>query len=418
MSTTTTNKHSPSSPPPLPTNYTRTPLSSLPKLSNDVILRVMRGEPLQPGEHIPVWMMRQAGRYLPEFRAVRAQHDFFEVCRNPQLACEVTIQPLERFGPELLSACIIFSDILVILQAMGIPVTMEPKEGPKILTPLESPFSPLYSTLLTVNVNVEKELGYVFDAINLTRVKLNGRVPLIGFSGAPFTLMAYLIEGGGSRTLSKAKRWLFEYPNESKVLLQKITDVIVEYLIGQVNAGAQALQVFESNGGDLTPRLWDDFSLPYLSQIASRVKASIAQSKIVDSSNGNYVSPPLIVFSRGSNWEGALESLVNQTVYDVISLDWTIDPVMAKSRIDHASGNNIKSNHSNNRVVTIQGNLCPAVLYTSPTTIKKEVTEMLDKFELKTNHGRGLVANLGHGMEPDMDPEHAKAFLEAVRGYM
>lgn len=239
--------------------------------------------------------------------------------------------------------------------------------------------------------NVEEELGYVFDALNLTRREIAGRVPLIGFAGAPFTLMAYMIEGGGSKTLSRAKRFLYEEPEDSHKLLQAITDVVVEYLTLQVTeGGAQALQVFESNGGDLSPRLWADFSLPYLAQIASRVKKAL-KDKI-----GSDV--PMVVFSRGSNWEGALESL-SETEYDTIGLDWTIDPSQARTRVAGKK--------------SLQGNLDPATLHAPPQRIREETFEMLRKFGSK----QGLVANLGHGMEPDMNPEHAKAFLQAVKDF-
>jgi len=268
-------------------------------------------------------------------------------------------------------------------QAMGMEVTMLPGKGPHFPAPLREPAD---AARLPRVVDVEAQLGYVFDALNVTRVRIAGRVPLIGFSGAPFTLMAYMVEGEGSRTLSRVKRWLFEWPAESHALLQRICDVVVDYLVMQVTrGGAQALQVFESNAGDLSPRLWEDFCLPYLAQIAQRVRAAVG------------AAVPLIVFSRGSNWEGALEALA-ATSYDCVGVDWTIDPAVARRRVGpHKS---------------LQGNLCPATLFAPPAVIKQETRDMLDAFGTS-----GLVANLGHGMEPSMDPEHAKAFLEAVRDY-
>jgi len=364
--------------------FKRVPVADLPKLQDDTILQAMYGKPTK---RIPVWMMRQAGRYLPEFRALRVEHEFFKVCRTPELACRLTLQPLERFGPELLSACIIFSDILVVPQAMGMQVDMVPGKGPVFAQRLERPSDA--PSRLVMKPDVEKTLGYVVDALNLTRQELKGRVPLIGFSGAPFTLMAYMIEGGGSKTLSRAKRFLYEEPEASHALLQAITDVIVEYLVNQVTlGGAQALQVFESNAGDLSPRLWSDFSLPYLAQIAKRVKQRLGESQRV----------PLIVFSRGSNWEGTLESLC-ETDYDTIGLDWTIDPAVARQRVGGKK--------------SLQGNLDTATLYAPSEKIRQEVFEMLSKFGSK----QGLIANLGHGMEPEMKPENAKAFLEAVRDF-
>lgn len=204
-----------------------------PVLKNDLILRVVKGEKV---EKTPVWIMRQAGRYLPEFREVRAQHDFFTVCRSPELACQVTLQPIDRYEG-LLDASIIFSDILVVPQAMGMEVQMIPGKGPHFPDPLVTPAC--MTKLLPPPINVDHSLSYVYEAITMTRTKLNGRVPLFGFVGAPWTLMAYMIEGGGSKTLSKAKTWLFKYPKESHQLLQRITDVVIDFLVGQAQAGAQ-----------------------------------------------------------------------------------------------------------------------------------------------------------------------------------
>jgi len=373
----------------------RPPLEGLPALRDDTLLRALRGECT---DRVPAWMMRQAGRYLPEFRDVRAAHGFFEVCRDPALACEVTVQPLERFGAELLSACIIFSDILVVLQALGVEVRMEPKEGPVLPVPLASPDADAFRALAAPafkGVDVERELGYVFDAIGAARQRIAGRVPLIGFSGAPFTLMGYWVEGGGSRTLSKAKRWLYEWPRESHVVLQRLTDVVVDYLVGQVRAGAQALQVFESNGGDLAPRAWSEFSLPYLAQICKRVKERLAGELGLAGA-----AVPVVVFSRGSNWEGALEAL-RDAGFDAVSLDWTVDPAAARERVGDR--------------VALQGNLCPALLYAREEVIRAETHRMLDGFRAGACPH---VANLGHGMEPEMDPDRARCFLQAVRDYV
>jgi uroporphyrinogen decarboxylase len=210
--------------------------ADFPPLRNDLILRAARGEPT---ERTPVWVMRQAGRYLPEFREMRAEHDFFRVCRTPELAARVTLQPIERYEG-LLDASIIFCDILVIPQALGMTVEMVPGKGPHFPEPLHVPDD---LNRLTKTVDVVKELGYALDAITLTRKQLDGRVPLFGFCGAPWTLMAYMVEGGGSKTFSKAKTWLYQYPEASKNLLDQLTDVLVDFLVAQVNAGAQVLIV-------------------------------------------------------------------------------------------------------------------------------------------------------------------------------
>ncbi|KAI9101195.1 Uroporphyrinogen decarboxylase [Phlyctochytrium arcticum] len=354
-----------------------------PEVKNDLILRVARGEVV---ERTPVWIMRQAGRYLPEFREVRSQHDFFTICRTPELACQVTLQPIDRYDG-LLDASIIFSDILVVPQALGLEVQMLPKQGPHFPEPL---LDPSHLTRLKEHVNVEQDLRYVMEAITLTRQKLDGRVPLFGFVGAPWTLMAYMIEGGGSKTLSKAKAWLGRWPAESAVLLQKVTDVIVDFMVSQVKAGAQLLQVFDSWAGELSPDHFNTFSLAYLKQIPGRVRAALREI------DPKLAQVPIVVFARGAHY--ALESLTD-IGYDVISLDWTMDPSVSRKRVD-----------SN---VSLQGNADPSLLYAPPATIKKAVAEMLEKFGTKERY----IANLGHGMYPDHDPEHLRAYLEAIVGY-
>lgn len=351
-------------------------MSSFPPLKNDRLIRAARGEPV---DKIPVWIMRQAGRYLPEFREVRSKHEFFEICRTPSLACEITLQPIRRY-PDL-DAAIIFSDILVIPQALGMSVEMKPGVGPVLPNPLVVPED---VNKLKIPVDVKTELKYVMDAISLTRHKLEGRVPLIGFSGAPWTLMGYMIEGGGSKTLSKAKSWLYKYPEESRKLLQIIADVVIEYLTEQVVAGAQMLQVFESNAEYLGPILFKEFALPCLSHIAKCVKNEL---------KGLNVEPvPMTIFAKGAHY--ALEDLAKCN-YDVVGIDWTVDPVEARRKV----GPNI----------TLQGNLDPCALYGPPSEIVKLTQAMVSKFG--KNH---YIANLGHGIYPDMDPEHTKTFLEAV----
>ncbi|XP_068604945.1 uroporphyrinogen decarboxylase [Brachionichthys hirsutus] len=345
-----------------------------PQLQNDTFLRAARREET---EHVPVWCMRQAGRYLPEFRETRSGKDFFETCRSPEACCELTLQPLRRFP---LDAAIIFSDILVIPQAMGMDVQMVAGKGPTFPEPLKEPED---LQRLQANVDVSKELGYVFKAITLTRHKIQGKVPLIGFTGAPWTLMSYMIEGGGSNTHSKAKRWLYRHPDASHMLLRMLTDVIVQYLLGQVTAGAQALQVFESHAGVLGPEEFGEFSLPYLRDIARRVKEGLKKE-------GQDV--PMIVFAKDAHY--AVEDL-SQSHYEVVGLDWTIDPRSARER----SGGR----------VSLQGNMDPCALYAPKGRISDIVKKMLERFGTK-----GYIANLGHGLYPDMDPESVGAFVEAV----
>ncbi|ORX82403.1 uroporphyrinogen decarboxylase [Basidiobolus meristosporus CBS 931.73] len=353
--------------------------SDFPPLTNDLILRAARGEPT---ERAPVWIMRQAGRYLPEYREVASRHPFFEICRTPELATKVTLQPIERF-PGLLDASIIFSDILVIPQALGMEVQMLPEKGPHFPSPLKDPGD---LKKLEKVVDVHKSLGYVFDAITRTRMALNGRVPLFGFSGAPWTLMAYMVEGGGSKSFLTAKKWFYQYSEATHELLQRLTDVIVDYLVAQVGAGAQMLQIFDSWAGELTPDDFKAFSLPYLTQIASRVKETLGRigATVV----------PMFVFAKGVHF--ALDEL-SRCGYDVISLDWTIDPLAAKARTQGR--------------VTLQGNLDPCMLFAPEEAIREVTRTMLEKFG---THQR-YIANLGHGMLPTHTPEGLRAYLQAVK---
>ncbi|KAJ2163130.1 hypothetical protein GGF46_000059 [Coemansia sp. RSA 552] len=356
-----------------------------PALQNDLYLRAARG---LPTERTPVWCMRQAGRYLPEFRAIRVEHDFFRVCRSPALATEVTVQPLRRYKG-LLDAAIIFSDILVVPQAMGLEVEMVPGKGPHFPAPLATPDDLARLVDKIDGFSVDKELGYVYKAITNARHTLAGQVPLLGFAGAPWTLMAYMIEGGGSKTFAAAKTWLFRHPAKAHELLQRVADVAADFLIGQVRAGAQALQVFESWAGELGPRDFAEFSLPYLRHIAARVKAK-------------YPDVPMTVFAKGAHY--GLELLATETAYDVISLDWTIDPVAARARVDAAL-----EKARMRRTVVLQGNLDPTVLFADEATIRHRTEEMCHAFGTRPH-----IANLGHGMMPAHDPEHLRAFLETV----
>uniref|UniRef100_T1JKF0 Uroporphyrinogen decarboxylase n=1 Tax=Strigamia maritima TaxID=126957 RepID=T1JKF0_STRMM len=350
-------------------------MKEFPLLKNDLILRAARGEKV---ERVPVWLMRQAGRYLPEFQEVRKEYDFFTICQTPELACKVTMQPLNRFD---LDAAIIFSDILVIPQALGMEVEMKPTIGPFFPSPLQSPAD---ISRLETPVNVQNKLNYVFEAISLTRLKLEGKVPLIGFSGAPWTLMAYMIEGAGSKTYSKSKKWLYSHVEDSHRLLQILTDTIVDYLVGQVAAGAQLLQVFESHAEHLGPESFREFCIPYLKQIRNRVVSELKSKDI---------SPvPMIMFAKGGNY--ALKDL-SELGFDVISLDWTIEPSKARE----ITGSEL----------TLQGNLDPCALYGNKDLIERNAYKMLRDFGTHR-----YIANLGHGLYPDINPENVQYFIHAV----
>ncbi|XP_076234251.1 uroporphyrinogen decarboxylase [Calliopsis andreniformis] len=347
-----------------------------PPLKNDLILKAAYGEPV---ERVPIWIMRQAGRYLPEFQEVRSKHDFFSVCQTPALACEVTLQPLKRFD---LDASIIFSDILVIPQAMGLTVEMVPGTGPVLPNPLKDPSD----LVRLVQPDVEKDLKYVGDAITLTRHNLQGKVPLIGFTGAPWTLMSYMIQGGGSSTMTKARTWLYKYPEDSHKLLQLITNVIVDYLVMQVKAGAQLLQVFESHGDFLNDELFVNYSLKYLKDISERVRQRLKDE--------NIPTVPMIAFPKGATMN-SLELLAKSKAYEVIGLDWTVDPDEARKRL----GSDI----------TLQGNLDPCALYASEQEITDRGRNMATKFG-KTRY----IANLGHGIFPDTPITSVHAFIRGV----
>lgn len=349
---------------------------NFPPLRNDRMLRAARGEPV---DRVPVWVMRQAGRYLPEFQEVRARHDFFTVCQTPELAAQVTLQPIERFD---LDASIIFSDILVIPQAMGLKVEMAPGIGPVLPQPLADPSD----LARLVRPSVNEALKYVGDAITLTRHQLNGRVPLIGFTGAPWTLMGYMIQGGGSSTMAKARSWLYKYPEETHKLLQMITDVIVDYLVMQVKAGAQLLQVFESNGDYLDDALFTNYSFKYLKQISERVRKQLKEADIPE--------VPMIAFPKGATMN-SLKILAMDQSYEVIGLDWTVDPIEARKQL----GPN----------VTLQGNMDPCAMYSSQDEIVDRARKMVSNFG-KTRY----IANLGHGILPDTPIPSMETFIKGV----
>jgi uroporphyrinogen decarboxylase len=337
---------------------------------NDLFLRACRREPV---ERPPVWMMRQAGRYLPEYRAVRARADFLTMVRTPELAVEVTLQPVDRLGVD---AAIIFSDILVVPHAMGMTLTVEEGTGPRFGDPLQSPgdLDRLGS------VNPDEDLRYVLDALRLARSRLAGRVPLIGFAGAPWTLMSYMVEGEGTKTFTRAKRFLVEHPRSAHALLERLATAVGRFLAAQVAAGAQAVQLFDSWAAALGPRDFREFALPYLAQTVRLAKAAGA---------------PVIAFAPGAGW--ALEEIADVTGADVIGVDWQTDAAEARRRMS-------------SRGVALQGNLDPTWLYAERSVIRDRTHAMLDAFG-----GGGHVANLGHGILSDVPVAHAEAFVAAVK---
>lgn len=343
------------------------------ELKNDRYLRALAKQPV---DQTPVWMMRQAGRYLPEYRATRAQAgDFMSLCKNAELACEVTLQPLRRYP---LDAAILFSDILTIPDAMGLGLYFETGEGPKFERPLSS-----YQEVANLAIpDPEDELGYVMNAVRTIRRELKGEVPLIGFSGSPWTLATYMVEGGSSKTFGKIKKMAFAEPKTLHLLLDKLAGSVTSYLNAQVKAGAQSLMVFDSWGGVLSPRDYEEFSLRYMQKIVDG---------LIREHDGRKV--PVTLFTKnGGQW---IEKIA-ATGCDAIGLDWTIDIADAKRRVGDQ--------------VALQGNMDPSMLHASPERIRSEVETILAGF----GEGTGHIFNLGHGITPDVDPEHAGAFINAV----
>ena len=337
-----------------------------PPLKNDLLLRTARGEKVS---RPPCWVMRQAGRYLPEYHQEKGKKDFFECCRDAEIASNLTIQPIDRYEG-LIDAAIIFSDILVIPQAMGMEVIMLEGKGPHFPEPLVTPEDKQYEEVMERDVDVKESLSYVYQAISLTRKKLDGRVPLFGFCGAPFTLLCYMVEGGGSKTFQQTKTWIYKYSTESKALLQKIAELCTEYLAQQVVAGAQIVQVFDSWAGELSPACFTDIAFPYLVYICDHLPKrleELGEEKV-----------PMVVFAKGA-WY-ALEDLC-KTNYDVVGLDWLNDPAQAYE---------IAQKHGK----VVQGNADPGVLYGGHEAITAVVNRMVTGFG---GGKQGWIANLGHG---------------------
>jgi len=346
------------------------------QLKNDRYLRALMRQPV---DVTPVWMMRQAGRYLPEYKATRAEAgDFMSLCKNAELACEVTLQPLRRFD---LDAAILFSDILTIPDAMGLGLYFEAGEGPKFERPLTS-----MAQIKALPVpDPEDELGYVMNAVRTIRKALNGDVPLIGFSGSPWTLATYMVEGGSSKAFTKIKKMAFADPASLHLLLDKLADSVILYLNAQIAAGAQSVMVFDTWGGVLSPRDYKEFSLQYMHKIVSGLTRENDGRKV-----------PVTLFTKnGGMW---LESIA-ATGCDGVGLDWTIDIADAKRRVGDK--------------VALQGNMDPSMLYAAPERIEQEVQTILAGF----GEGNGHVFNLGHGIHLDVPPENAGVFIEAVHKY-
>jgi uroporphyrinogen decarboxylase len=324
----------------------------------------------------PVWMMRQAGRYLPEYRATRTKAgSFMDLCMNPDMACEVTLQPLERYP---LDAAILFSDILTVPDAMGLGLYFETGEGPKFSNPVQDE-----KAVNALGVpDPEVELKYVMDAVRTIRRELDGRVPLIGFSGSPWTLATYMVEGGSTKNYSKVKGMLFDRPDLMHKLLSTVANSVSAYLNAQIAAGAQAVMIFDTWGGVLTPRDYQEFSLNYMQKIVSQLTREAEGRKV-----------PVILFTKGG---GQWLNKMADTGCDALGVDWTMDLADARRMV--------------NDRVALQGNMDPSILYASPTRIREEVGTILASY----GKGSGHVFNLGHGIHPEINPEHPAAMIEAV----
>jgi len=337
-------------------------------MKNDLVLRAAKGEVT---ERVPVWLMRQAGRILPGYRKLRERvKDFKELVKTPALACEATLEPVSLLGVD---AAIIFSDILVVPEAMGLDYEMLESKGPLFEKTIQT-----QKDIDALRIGATENWNYVVDAIKLTKSELNGKVPLIGFAGSPWTIFAYMTEGKGSKTFSVAKRMLYSQPEMAHALLDKITQTTIKYLKDQVNAGAQILQIFDSWGGILSPESYEEFSLPYIAKICDELNSLV----------------PVIAFPKGAYFSAKKIAKINCSV---VGLDWTVDPADARSLLPGKS---------------LQGNLDPCVLYADPSVIRSKTRKMLEQFGAK-----GYIANLGHGVYPDIPMDNVKHFIDTVKQY-
>lgn len=338
-------------------------------LKNDLFLRACRRLPV---ERTPIWVMRQAGRYLPEYRAVRRRADFMTMCKTPELAAEVSLQPVDIIGVD---AAIIFSDILVIPEAMGMTLEMHEGKGPIFPHPIRSD-----DDIRRIRgIDPAADLRYVLDAVALVKKGLAGRVPLIGFSGSPWTLLAYMVEGHGSRTFSKVKRFVYNNPQSAHRLLEIIADAAAEFLSAKIEAGVNAVQIFDTWGGILSPDDFETFSLRYIERIIARIRRK---------------DEPVIVFAKGVHFR--LNRLADCGA-DVLGLDWTMDIGEVRRRVG--------------RKVALQGNLDPTVLYMRPEDIAQQAWNILKSYGSHDGH----IFNLGHGILPDVSPENLKCLVDFVK---
>jgi len=352
---------------------TRPGIRLVTKLENDTLLRALLRWRV---DYTPVWIMRQAGRYLPEYRATRARAgSFLALCRNPELACEVTLQPLDRFP---LDAAILFSDILTIPDAMGLGLYFSEGEGPGF----ERPVHDATDVQRLAVPDMEDELGYVMDAVGMVRRELDGRVPLIGFSGSPWTLAVYMVEGSGTKSFARSKAMLFDRPELMHALLTKLSEAVTTYLNAQVARGAQALMIFDTWGGVLTPRAYREFSLAYMTRIIA---------ELTHETEGRRV--PVILFTKGG---GQWLDRMAESGCDALGVDWTLDLAGARQLVGDR--------------VALQGNLDPSILYASPERIREEVGRVLASY----GQGPGHIFNLGHGIHPDVDPDRVAALVDTV----
>jgi uroporphyrinogen decarboxylase len=345
-------------------------------LSNDLLLRALLREPTP---RRPIWLMRQAGRYLPEYRATRERAGgFLEMCTNPEIACEITLQPVERFP---LDAAILFSDILTIPHAMDLGLEFEAGEGPKFERPIRTPAD--IDRLIVPDPG--RELKYVIDAVALTRRELRGRVPLIGFAGSPWTVATYMVEGGGSKTFGRIKRMMYESPRDLHRLLDLLAKATILYLNAQIAAGAQAVMLFDTWGGVLTPAQYQEFSLHHMAHVIDALTRK---------SEGRRV--PNIVFTKGG---GAWLPKIAAVGCDAVGVDWTTDLKWAREAVAGS--------------VALQGNLDPSALFAPPEVLRSETLRVLESY----GAGPGHVFNLGHGITPDVHPERVALLVETVRAY-
>lgn len=339
------------------------------QLKNDLFIKACKRETI---ERTPIWVMRQAGRYLPEYRAVRDKYDFLTMCKTPELAAKVTIQPIDIIGVD---AAIIFSDILVVPEAMGMKLEMIESKGPKLYDPIRN----IDQINSLKHIDPYKDLKYVLDAVSLTKSQLNGRVPLIGFSGSPWTLMTYMVEGGGSKNFSEIKKFIYNQPEAAHKLLDLLAHSIADYLTAKIESGADAVQIFDTWGGILSPDDFAEFSLKYIVKVISKIKRT---------------TEPVIVFAKGVHYK--LIELA-QCGADVIGLDWTMDLCETRRLIGDK--------------VALQGNLDPTILYSPKDKIKQEAIKVLQSF----GNGNGHIFNLGHGILPDVNPDNLKYLVEVVK---